>query len=112
MDNTTVSMAAGVTVGVADRHLAPAVGTEKRQAAVLAHRCRLPHDGVGELDRPVSGAGCRAGVAEHHPLVAGALGLCGAPVHAASDVGGAGYDDPSPRRRRNLVAELAMRLAR
>ena len=88
--------ASGAAVAVVlDGDLALAVGAQERQRPVAADRGQSPRDAVGEQDRHRhEGVRLVGGIAEHHPLVAGAelVGLLALArlegvVHAARDVG-------------------------
>ena len=88
-----------LAVLVLERHLRLAVGAQVRHLAGLADLGQALGQAVGGPDRQRHQVGrLVAGVAEHHPLVAGALGvervLAGLPtahllgaVHALGDVG-------------------------
>ena len=54
--------------------------------------------------------GVGAGVAEHHPLVAGALSLFSRPVHALGDVGGLGMHGVEDLTGAEIDAEARLRL--
>ena len=80
-----------LAVDVAHRHLRLGVGTQERQAAVLAQLRLAFHEAVGVVDRRGHQLGrFVAGVAEHEALVAGAgvEVVVGGVVHALRDVVG------------------------
>ena len=130
LEMSTVLSRTGTAVLVLERDLGLAVGPQVGQHARLAHLGQPLGQPVGQPDRQGHEVvGLVAGEAEHHPLVAGALGAdlvlaAGAPAHlvgggdALADVGRLlvdGGDDPArvavEAVRLPVVADGADRLA-
>ena len=90
-DDDRVDAERTIVAGVANRNLALAVGAQEVDHALLAHVGQLLRQLVRRHDRQRHQLGrLVAGVAEHHPLVAGALLVAGVDALAVDALGDVG----------------------